>query len=80
MTAMKHARFIAATVLAALLLAGCTCRRTAGDAADRRPNASSSATNSVINRSYHSQVDDVPTGSAEEKPTRMCGEKPCVTA
>ena len=80
MTAMKHARFIAATVLAALLLAGCTGRRTAGDAADRRSNASSSATNSVINRSYHSQVDDVPTGSAEEKPTRMCGEKPCVTA
>lgn len=39
-----------------------------------------SATNSVINRSYHSHVDDVPTGSAEEKPTRMCGEKPCVTA
>lgn len=31
---MKHARFIAATVLAALLLAGCTGRRTAGDAAD----------------------------------------------
>ena len=54
--------------------------RSAGDAAARRPNASSSATNSVINRSYHSQVDDVPTGSAEEKPTRMCGEKPCVTA
>lgn len=35
MTAMKHARFIAATVLAALLLAGCTGRRTAGDAADK---------------------------------------------
>ena len=32
---MKHARFIAATVLAALLLAGCTGRRTAGDAADK---------------------------------------------
>ena len=41
-------------------------RRSAGDAAARRPNASSSATNSVINRSYHSQVDDVPTGSAGE--------------
>ena len=35
MTSMKHARFIAATVLAALLLAGCTGRRTAGDAADK---------------------------------------------
>ena len=35
MTAMRHARFIAATVLAALLLAGCTGRRTAGDAADK---------------------------------------------
>ena len=35
MTAMKHARFIAATVLAALLLAGFTGRRTAGDAADK---------------------------------------------
>ena len=34
-TSMKHARFIAATVLAALLLAGCTGRRTAGDAADK---------------------------------------------
>ena len=41
--------------------------RSAGDAAARRPNASSSATNSVINRSYHSQIDEVPTGQRRRK-------------
>ena len=51
MTSMKHARFIAATVLAALLLAGCTGRRS------RRRRRQGFRRRHVRNRSFHAGPD-----------------------